>query len=973
MKQGRFLLRKIACGVAVAALLLAMHAAHGTVLISCGSAPYDGTVPVGTPCTLNSSASVLGPAVLSLEAESLPSSTAPCQRVNLCDPFYFGMKGRSMDVAPVLPGLFYFALCGPLEVDAQCRVSVSVTTSAAAVLSSAVFAVASGPFAAATVSGVGVWSTSPVVPLQHGFPLPPLVLSLIDLWGNAVHRSDTREVDATASSWTLVLNNMFVVCESQGVELVNGTRLVFDSCIVPTSLPVDQPLRLSLQHTIRSFSHTRINDTVAIPIRSGCTAVVDSKLAHSPLTAGLVLRALHDSTINDDAVVIDCGTAQQEVIVALEALDSSFQSASFPARAFGSDAVVTCELYDSALVRLSSASVRTTRQNETTEFVHVTPPSSQQRSWLMCELQRLSLGLRLRTPATLLLCNSTVASNRTMCQSLSGSLDATETSLTSLRQIPLWYQSAPSMPIITVEFVLTANSEPARWAPTPAARKWILVPNRRYRDVPIGYLASFVFGASYCKIGRIVIELKYPLCDGVDADSASDDASAWVTMVTSFLGVVIANTTSAAASSYVSIDAVVPDLQACYDEADMTGDSILDYWGLSCFASQSSTAGLHQEPTGPTPGAVAVMTTGVLVGAASGGGVLWFVLYTMRQLDDRVKLTDRKALPLAVKSRIVFAHLLAPFVILAHAYTIYGFQSIGIGSVLFGLDLCVAAAFYVVAILRVLLPKSKWITPVYLSGTMILIWYTSCLLAVAGLWGLAALSVDVRVVPYATACVLILLQLVWQVKWCGEELAPSVSVLSSNFPHRDDFVRTTAPINGALSLEMYAVVMMLFMFAVTQVQDITAFMAVMSSFTMVAYSFLTNYSISRIVSAGLREIVGSNEGGDIESASDGVPLNETGRTGSSLGRDTHELLARLLEKNPSPIASELSKLSQRIGGAGGSKSRTPSALHTETSIVDVRGDDPSSAMVAANVPRRKKNVPLSFESSTDDDNGDEQK
>lgn len=536
------------------------------------------------------------------------------------------------------------------------------------------------------------------------------------------------------------------------------------------------------------------------------------------------------------------------------------------------------------------------------------------------------------------------------CQSLTQPLELTSDSRNGLGEIPSWFQSNGKVfPLVVVQWTFPkfSSSSCASFFPTTATR-WTLVPNPRYLDVPLGLLASFAFGASYCKIGRVSLVLSRPLCGGgpLSGDMSSNNVE-WKQAAASFLDTLISNVTAATMqSSYASIDAAQPNVASCFTDY---GTNEINLWDLTCVAKQqtaldpsssvaangTAASAVFSESSGPAAGAVVVVVIGVLCSFGCGFGVLWYAWFTMsNQLQHKVKLTNRKLLPLAVKWRIALAHLLAPFTCIAHAYTIFNLRALTVGEVLFGLDLLFPVLFFVATAIRVVLPGHRVTTPVYLGGVLLLLFYTCFLLGGATLWAFSALSIDVRVIPYATAGSLILLQASWQIKNCGEQLMPSVSLISrhlartgtslgvgddftaANAAGPSNFVQTVAPINNALGLELFAIVMLLFMFAVTQVEDISAFMAVMASFVMVAYSFIANYSITRQVEEALSGALSGNED-DMMQQDDGAAADEED--------DAHPpptpaeaLLSRVLRHTTTsigrhqPFQKELTRLTRRM-------------------------------------------------------------
>lgn len=574
------------------------------------------------------------------------------------------------------------------------------------------------------------------------------------------------------------------------------------------------------------------------------------------------------------------------------------------------------------------------------------------------------------------------------CQSLTGTsvLELTEDSKKGVSQIPSWFQdnnqvfplvvarwSFPSTPATLASFHCNAPNVESlvsgndTFVPLGGvATKWTLVPNSRYFDVPLGLLAAFTFGASYCKVGRVTLALARPICRSAN-DNVNDMELLWKQAAARYLDNAVQNVTSVTQqTSYASIDAVQPDVTSCYAATDASDGNDITLWDLTCLTKYSTTAadptqtssgsssadGANEttssttyftESNGAAPGLIIVIFFSIVCAIGCASTLLWYVWFTMSSLlQNKVKLTNRKFLPLAVKWRIVLAHLLAPFSCIAHAYAIYPVRSTSVGDAFFGLDILFSIVFVLATVLRLIFPRHRLITPVYLGGVLSLMFYTCCVFGGSTLWALAALSIDVRVIPYATAGALVLLQAAWQVKLCGEELAPSVSLISQTFrrgggaqsnstannpEHGENsggaapskFVQTVAPVNSALSLEMFIIVMLMFMFAVTQVEDISAFMAVIAAFIMVAYSFLANYSITRQLSQAFSTILHNDED-DFEAELVGAGIDIDDVNGRKKRTSPAEaLISRLLlgsnqhlGQGGSAIQKELTRVARRM-------------------------------------------------------------
>jgi hypothetical protein len=186
-----------------------------------------------------------------------------------------------------------------------------------------------------------------------------------------------------------------------------------------------------------------------------------------------------------------------------------------------------------------------------------------------------------------------------------------------------------------------------------------------------------------------------------------------------------------------------------------------------------------------------------------------------------------------------------------------------------------------------MLPLFRLSPHLYAAAGTLLIWYSTFLLGECIVWICAAVSLSVSLLPYLSACSFILLQEVWSVRAIGERLEPTLTLKK-----RSMVLRSTIPVDIALSLELFTVSILLFMFATTQL-DISPFVAVMACFVMAGYSYLTNYSVAKKLREALNNLLGN-------SASEMRPsfLEEQKSVGDFNARD---LVSKFLNERAQPL------------------------------------------------------------------------
>ena len=700
--------------------------------------------------------------------------------------------------------------------------------------------------------------------LRTNVPAPALDLLMFDAWGNVAQFMGSGPAIATASS------DLSGVAIFSASSIVNpgDTNMTFRN-IVPTLSTHGQPSALMLGGLGPVVLGTKSKGCQSIVVATGrpqvMTILPASNQAVEPINASSWLVAVrHDaaftvvtydvSGLETPSQPINCTAANGTVLLQLvgsahsaTATNGTSFVAPTSTLAVGMTMTVNCEMRSSVGTGAVSMHVvlLIAESGETNCF----RPTS----------DAVAFGNAL-TAATLHIVHAVLSAPQT-------------TTIIPFTQLTIVAPLQPSLGTSPGESVQAAVSTylalPAEYA------QWIIVPDQEYLNIPLGLLRALAFGSSYSVLQRVTLELNQPICQ-------SADLAAWRVAVSLWMYSAGFNATNVVIKAIES-NAFNQQINVCSG----SGLASLEFVKLSCCDSGGACASRSTDSVL----AIVLLVLGVFVGIANGLGTVWYLWLTAVQFP--VRLSDRRHMSLAAKWRIFFAHMLAPFVCLAHCYFIFDSLQTKAGTTLFSFDVLVSSFWYLGAVIRMLFPLNLLASGTYFVAASTVILYTQFLLAQAVVWSLSAIHIDIRVVSLTFCCLLVSLQLYWAIRAGSVELEAAFSKLKKKRTSSAMYVRSTVPVDIALSLELFTITVMLYMFAVTQVQDITPFLAIAAAFVAFGYSFLYNYSVSNQIQSAIRRFVG------IDDNFKAPRSNSVNATSSNAGSAGGTLLEKLIYSHAS--------------------------------------------------------------------------
>jgi hypothetical protein len=424
---------------------------------------------------------------------------------------------------------------------------------------------------------------------------------------------------------------------------------------------------------------------------------------------------------------------------------------------------------------------------------------------------------------------------------------------------------------------------------------WIVVPRTGFVDIPIGLMTVLSFGNSYTRTSSVFVNLTRPICDGSDYRTIEYAFSTWLYQLGDNASVFYEEKQPTVDQA----NAIDIDIRVCYGP----GLETLEFVTTECCNR------LGQCGATDTKSVIAYV---LLVGATTLAFIVavatcWYVVNVVAKTD--VHLSARYHLDIADKTRVVLAHLLAPWIILSHMYFTFEVASTPAAVVWF-LDVAVAAQWPVAVVIRLALPLHTFSKPVYYASGTLLLGYSTMLMANAVVWIVSALNLSVQLLPFGAALLLIIVQIYWAVQWAQEALGPGV--LSDEQP-----THSLVPVDAALSVEYFAIIAILFMFAIGQVEDLSPFYAVVAAVVITLFFWIYNFSFGAQITAALKKHLGGPE----DSAA-------AGGTAAGPGQQRRQMLQKVF----STAKLQASRGAQGSGnpgpGSGGAPpSRTTSAFY----------------------------------------------
>jgi len=364
--------------------------------------------------------------------------------------------------------------------------------------------------------------------------------------------------------------------------------------------------------------------------------------------------------------------------------------------------------------------------------------------------------------------------------------------------------------------------------------EWIIVPRKGFVDIPLGLMSVLAYGSTYSRTSSVFVNITRPICDNTDFRAMERAISTWLYQIGD-------NATVYYEEKQPTVDSantIDIDLRVCYGN----GLESLEFVTTECCNRQGFCG---------TTDTKSILAYVLLVGATF--VALLVALATSSYVSRAVKtspvhLTPRFNLDVAEKTRVVLAHLLAPWMILAHMYFTFEVQNTP-AAVLWYVDIAVCATWPMGLAVRAFFPLHNFAKPVYYAVGNLILTYSQFLMANAVIWMLAALNLSVQLLPFCAALVLVMVQVFWAVLWAQEQLGPGV--LSDEIPSH-----SIVPVDAALGVEYFAIIATLFMFAVGQVEDLSAFSAVVAAVVITLFFWVYNFSVSAQLSAALKKHLG---------------------------------------------------------------------------------------------------------------------
>lgn len=353
---------------------------------------------------------------------------------------------------------------------------------------------------------------------------------------------------------------------------------------------------------------------------------------------------------------------------------------------------------------------------------------------------------------------------------------------------------------------------------------WVVVPKQGYIYIPLGFLSVMAFGATYTKITTLELHMKNPPCRSLADRAMEERVAAWLyTLGDNVSSFYVARTSSNPTKR------VDDQLEVCHG----SGIGKMEFVSLTCCDRLGSCVESNLE----SPLTVLLLVGAVLIGILVAAFTASY-LYSIVQKTP-VHMSNRHQMSLSEKGRVVVAHVLAPWVLAAHSYFIFDLSNTS-AYVLFYLDVCISGLWGIALLVRFFLPLHLLTTPLYIGVGMAVLCYSQFILGNSAVWTLTALHLNVRLLPFSAASILIIVQVFWSMLWASQELQPSI--FEGKMPEH-----SIVPIDAALSIEYFAIVVTLFMFTVSEIDDITRFGAILAAFGVMGFACLYNYSLTRAV------------------------------------------------------------------------------------------------------------------------------
>jgi hypothetical protein len=436
---------------------------------------------------------------------------------------------------------------------------------------------------------------------------------------------------------------------------------------------------------------------------------------------------------------------------------------------------------------------------------------------------------------------------------------------------------------------------------------WIVVPRSGFLDVPLGLMTVLAFGNTYSRTSAVVVNLTRPICDSTDYRQMERVISQWLYAV----GDNSSDYYRQLAPTVDQANTVDIDLRVCYG----AGLESLEFVTTECCDRFGTCS------TSVTKSYIAyILLIGALaVAVAAAVTTCWYVSVAVKNCP--VHLSSRYQITIADKTRIVMAHLLAPWIILAHMYFTFEVKNTP-ASIVWYADIAVCVLWPIGTLVRLIFPLYTFSKPMYYALGNVLLGYSTALMANAVIWILAALNLSVQLLPFCAALVLTTIQIFWAVLWAQDQLSPGM--LSDEVP-----AHSIVPIDAALSVEYFAILATLFMFAIGQVEDLSAFYAVVAAVVFTLFFWVYNFSVGAQLTAALRKHLGEQ-----------TESQTAGGTAGGPAAQRHQMLQKVF--STARLGASRSQISNTGGGGGGGSNAGISGRQPSTF-----GDDAAGTFMSA--------------------------